>query len=351
MKPSYQTGSNSVTDAAYYWFEIMQAGAASDADSRAFEAWLEADSRHEEAYDRAVTLWAAYDQLESAEIDADLMREANAAGGSALAWLLAALTPSRRGLALGAAALALFYVGINLFGDLRPTGPDARVELHRLTTGIGETVAITLEDGTEATLGAKTELDIAFSENERWVLLRSGAAYFDIAKDRHRPFRVRSGALTASALGTAFEARNNADVVRVEVAEGEVSVDHPAAIFGIILPWSTSQALLPGDRIVALSRTEVETLPTIPTDQVGQWRSNRLIYDGAPLRELVADANRYSATPIRIEGSAAVGEQTVTAAFSPEEIDFMLSTLEQILPVQVDRSVAGQILIRAEDTP
>ena len=84
--------------------------------------------------------------------------------------------------------------------------------------------------------------------------------------------------------------------------------------------------------------------------RVGEWRSDRLVYETATLAELVADANRY--TNARVEfsaGSEFVSAYKISGAFNGHDIDGMLTTLEAIHPVEIDRSEPGVTRIRAKD--
>ncbi|MEM6677849.1 MAG: DUF4880 domain-containing protein, partial [Pseudomonadota bacterium] len=62
-----------IAQAAHECLARMSHPDATNEERRAFEIWLAADLRHEEAYDRAITLWAALDTLERGDIDADLL--------------------------------------------------------------------------------------------------------------------------------------------------------------------------------------------------------------------------------------------------------------------------------------
>jgi transmembrane sensor len=63
------------------------------------------------------------------------------------------------------------------------------------------------------------------SPAERRVILLSGHATFDVAKDPARPFVVQSGAVRAQALGTVFTVRRLGDEGGlIEVTEGQVKV-------------------------------------------------------------------------------------------------------------------------------
>src|SRR3546814_16020939 len=58
----------------------------------------------------------------------------------------------------------------------------------------------------------------------RQIALKSGEAWFQVAKDRARPFVVEIGDVRVRAVGTAFSVRREANGVDVQVTEGVVEV-------------------------------------------------------------------------------------------------------------------------------
>jgi transmembrane sensor len=64
------------------------------------------------------------------------------------------------------------------------------------------------------------------------------------------------------------------------------------------------------------------------------WRDGFLVYYDASLEEIVADANRYSETPIIIEDRD-LRHLRVTASYPVEQTRRMLSGLERTLPLRV----------------
>ncbi|MEM6679293.1 MAG: FecR domain-containing protein, partial [Pseudomonadota bacterium] len=316
-----------------------------------FEIWLAADLRHEEAYDRAITLWAALDTLERGDIDADLLEPR----AQPTLWPPQVLEPrrARSGWTIAVAAMLLIlalpalYIGVSWSRDATFA---AGVDFAAHSTEIGEVRQITLEDGTRITLGPRTTLDAGFSATERWVVLKDGAALLHIATDADRPFSVRLGGLTATALGTVFETRRGGGVSRVAVAEGRVAVRKTWLVFGWpLLGLEDRETLAVGDRVAAVEDLGLERLNPVDPAAIGAWRDRRLVYDGAPLRELIADVNRYVDQPVLLaEGDAGLAELTVTAAFQGDEIDALLSTLPRILPVAVERHPDGRVVISGQ---
>jgi len=63
------------------------------------------------------------------------------------------------------------------------------------------------------------------------------------------------------------------------------------------------------------------------------------------LEDLIADANRYSRTPIIIADDSLL-DMKLVAAFRTNQIDAMIDGLPEILPLEVDRSSKGRIVLR-----
>ena len=342
-----------ISRAAHDWRALLSSPDAKDEDRRAFEAWLAADIRHEEAYDRAVTLWAAYDHLHRDDIEEDLMRP-TAMERWSLSIERACSTLAARPLKLAAAAavIAVFATPVILTVVPESEQPAGVSEpaIATYSTKTGETVTVTLDDGTVATLGALTEIETALSGDARRILLKSGAALFEVSHDEARPFSVRAGDLTARALGTAFDVRNNGGVVRIAVADGEVEVAYPFFLLGWRTPLKTRETLEVGQQTAATADDGLGSVQSISADQVAAWRDDWLVYDGAPLNELIADANRYDSRRIVLEdGSQTLGKLTITGSFSGADIDAMLSMLALSFPVTIDRNSADRVLIRPND--
>jgi transmembrane sensor len=148
--------------------------------------------------------------------------------------------PPRRRLypALAWAASAVLLVGLGwLAWQHQPAGTITYQELQtalkeknrliEVTTGKTESKEVVLEDGSTITLGKNSRLSYPehFKEGHRSVVL-TGEAFFDIAKDRHRPFYIYTNEVVTKVLGTSFriQALENDNQVVVQVKTGRVSV-------------------------------------------------------------------------------------------------------------------------------
>ncbi|MEM0984843.1 MAG: FecR domain-containing protein [Pseudomonadota bacterium] len=339
---------------AHDWRMLMEGPDATDTDREAFDAWLAADSRHGDMYDFAVTFFHALGALDQGDLEKGVLRRTPAEHVFAIRSRITALF-ARTGFQIGAAGTALASLALAVVlvtGPAEaPPVPAEQVIVANYETGIGETRAVTLEDGTVITLGAASVLETAYSDRERQAILVTGSAFFEVATAPDRPFVVEAGDLEARVLGTAFDVNRSTENVRVAVAEGEVEVSYPYMLNEQPTRLVTRRSLTAGQQTMASRADGLAAATTVNLSTIGAWRQDKLFYNGAPLSELVADANRYSDARVVIEGDVeTIANYPVRGSFNARDIDGMLSTLADIYPVEIDRSEPGLVRIRARPT-
>lgn len=89
------------------------------------------------------------------------------------------------------------------------------------------TMVLALSDGTKVWVNAASELSYKtnFDKKERRVILK-GEAYFEVAKDAHRPFIVETNHINIQAIGTAFNVNSYHATTKVSLTEGKLKVSN-----------------------------------------------------------------------------------------------------------------------------
>ncbi|MEM8985132.1 MAG: FecR domain-containing protein [Pseudomonadota bacterium] len=346
--------SDAVRKQALEWRVLIDNDALVGGELQRFEVWLKADPVHVQAFDRAATVLSAFSRLNDSKIEAhyfrlsffDRAREALAS--LSWPWLV-----TGRGMALAGAAAAL---AISLFLSIQLIGPSSTPSLvptpivSMYQTAIGQTETITLSDGSELTLGPGTEIEVSISEAARYVGFVKGAAVFRVVADEARPFKVVSGDFEATVLGTVFDMRSNGGIVRVSVSEGRVGVARPLMINDAPSSLMHRKELSAGQEITSTPVDGLSVIRMFQDETFAVWRDNRLRYNGAPLAELIADANRYSETPIVLEDvDSDIREIRATFTYDGRDVAAMLASLPNLFPVIVDRTDPDTIVIRPEE--
>ena len=281
---------------------------------QAFAAWLEASAGHRLAFERARRLWdgiADVDGVEDILADRDNIRALNSRPPMTRRLLLGG------GLAAGLACAA----GIGLLA-LQPAPPEAIL----LTTARGEIRTFTLSDGSEITLGGASRVRGEFTARGRALQLAEGNAYFDIARDESRPLTVDTGGVLVRVLGTRFDIKKRAGQVSVSVDSGHVRVMAGAA--------ADARDLRAGDRIVSTAALRLGPVGPFDAEKELSWRTGRLSFVDAPLRDIVADMNQYSDRPVRL-APGAPADLRLTLSFSIQQIGQVLAGLDTAYPIEV----------------
>ncbi|RMB04942.1 FecR family protein [Eilatimonas milleporae] len=315
-----------------------------------FVEWLNASARNRDIYDQAITFREAFVSLADDDFDGDNHMPTIAERLTAFTDSLStAFSETRFRIAAGAVAAvaAALVIAPQILAPNRATAPLSDPVSESYQTEIGQTESFTLADGTEMTLGAASLARSVYSEDKRIVELIAGAVFVDVERDETRPFSVKSGNLTATALGTAFDVRQGSNIHRVAVAEGQVEVSFPIILNEAPSGLLSREKLDTGQAVAAAEAEGMRSVTNVNVEDIGSWRKDQLVYKGATLDEVFADANRYSAMPIIIApGSEAVGQLQLRGVFQGTDIDRLLSTVTLIHDVEIDRSNDTQIVVR-----
>lgn len=328
------------------WLMLLAERRLSEAEAARFEAWLTADSAHQEVFRRLEAAWCNVPYMSGVPGLEALMRpslyERVAGGLSSLSARLARRGGRRAGgvlagaLALAVASLCFALLAPQAGGPLPPQAPD-------YTTQIAELRDLVLEDGSRVTLGAASALDVVFTPAERRVVLSRGEAFFEVTKDTNRPFIVETPGAVVRVLGTRFDVRLGSERVRVAVSEGKVEVLQPPVPSAPLKDEDVRHVLLAGQSVVTAKAGKVEPVLPVEAATVAAWRDGQLVYVDAPLSEIIADINRYSRSEI-VLADPALGEIRYTAAFNAAEAGSMLGMIRTSLSLE-ERHEGGRIIL------
>ena len=342
-KSSAQASSDDVIAEAHQWRARLADPLVTEAEHQAFDDWMRLDPRHVEAYAESETFWRLLGDADFSGVsERPTLQERLAGFADGLRFLNRA--PPRMAVSvLGAAAAAICLTAIMLPRFSAPAPVIYETEFAQLSD-------VTLTDGSSVQLGAGSRIDVTITDHVRGVELVRGTAFFDVTKDKDWPFRVDVGAATVSVTGTSFDVQRTRQSVRVAVAEGVVIVQHREAA-------NTGHAADPGDDAasqvslmagdgVLVSSAGLGDVIEIAPDDLGGWRTGRLIYNGASLSEIAEDAGRYYHRPIRVHPD--IADLTLTGRFRSNDIDGLLAVLDDALPVRIVDLGSSGVVIRAE---
>lgn len=161
-------------------------------------------------------------------------------------------------------------------------------EMITAATPKGGTYQLILSDGTHVWLNADSKLSFPsqFVGNNRTVTL-SGEAYFEVAKNKAKPFVVNYGKSAVEVLGTHFNimAYKDEAASKVTLIEGAVKVNSGAEKV-LLKPGQQAEISERAGAVIALNND-------IDTEQVVAWKNGYFMFANEPVESIMRKISRW----------------------------------------------------------
>jgi transmembrane sensor len=353
MDNNEQKSRDAIAEQAAERFVANDDGPLGERDSAALLAWLKASPAHIEALldvsgivqdfpslrgdpEYSVEALAQRARSESDNTVQHLPARPITSGAKVPAhrWRLAAL-------AMG--IFATLCLGLILMWNSRSAGPESPLNgstALRFETKHGEQRTWRLADNTTLHLNTDSAVTIRYAKTERLVMLSSGQAYFEVAHEPDRAFRVFAGAAEVIAIGTKFDVRLEHDATIVTMVEGRIAVG-PSSMSaergvasGEVQPARFVE-LGPDQQIKLVAGEWPAEVRSVDSQRDTAWTRRQIVFDHEPLKTVAAELNRYAQKPIAITTPALQNLQ-ISGTFATDDIDAFIAFLRQLKGVQVE---------------
>ncbi len=226
------------------------------------------------------------------------------------------------------AAAASLVIGFFLFDRL----PEMGLTNEQPTLATTDLEVRTLPDGSQVwlTAGSQLVLDEQFNVSERRALL-TGTAFFNIARNKDKPFYVLSGPTVTKVLGTSFqiEASENKDI-KLSVVSGKVGFSSEASN-------KIALEVLPDNTVTYSAAQRSMEMDEAPTAHLAAIMRQRLEFKDAKLIDVVKVLKlAYEADMLLAEGDYT--EQKFTGTFEDKSLEEVLDTLALVLNIKWELS-------------
>jgi transmembrane sensor len=209
-------------------------------------------------------------------------------------------------------------------------------------TDVGEIRRVPLADGSTVTINTASDLDVKLRKRSRDIALAAGEAWFQVAKDPHRPFVVEAGDVRVRAVGTAFSVRRVDRGAQIIVTEGVVETWAAAAEGHRAFLHAGNRAFV-GDN----SRIQIEQVDAGVIERALAWRSGSIELSGQSLAEAAAEFNRYNERRIVVTDPR-LGGELFDGVFRTNDPQGFATSVGTSLHVRVDLSDPSAIRIGGE---
>lgn len=210
------------------------------------------------------------------------------------------------------------------------------------STALGEQKDVAMSDGSELALNTSSHASVEITARSRSVDVQEGEALLNIAPDP-RPLVVHVATVDFQPTATPARTHFRLDpdgTTRVDVLEGEGWVRpagapaHPGTVLGRFRPMY----LKAGNSFSVHSDVRiVEQLDPEEMTRRLAWRKGQVILAGEPLRDAVAEFNRYNRRQLVI-GDESIADLPTGGTFYATEVDTFARSLNQLFHIRVVRA-------------
>jgi len=197
------------------------------------------------------------------------------------------------------AATVVITIGLSLYFTKKQTPKLLEIVTITKHTDPGHKRTLTLSDGSIVKLNAGSSVSFAeqFGSDSREIEL-IGEAFFQVAKDANRPFKVKTGDVTTIALGTSFNinAYPDSKSIDISLATGKVKIEYADT------PKMTTDPLYlePGEKATYTSSTQEIRKEAFDPIEILGWKDGIIYFKNADETTLIVKLERWYGVEIKL---------------------------------------------------
>ena len=213
------------------------------------------------------------------------------------------------------------------------------VPMQSIYVPAGQRVNITLSDGTNVWLNARTRMlyPAVFERPVRQVTI-DGEAYFDVTKDEKKPFVVETNKCNMEVLGTKFNVDSYSEKEDFEVALMEGSVK-------VVSRRKANEALvLKPDNKVSLQMDGTLKIAPVDDYDLYRWKEGLICFKNKSFLSIMKELEEYFGTQIKVENKNVL-KHSFTGKFRQSDgLDYALRVLQKDIAFVYERDDEHQII-------
>lgn len=311
-------GMSALDSEAHRWVRLLASGEATDVDAEACRSWCARSPAHATAFAEARRFWKT---LGTAG-DGWRADEARLAERQRARRVMSRRAMLGGALAASVAGVAAIRPPLDLWPSIFELDANYR-------TGVGEQRQVALVEGASVQMNTRTSLSL--TSDPRQIELVSGEASFQVASQT-MPFSVLAAEGRTSASDARFDIRVDGASVRVTSLSDNVDVSLGAR-----------SVQLRAYQRVTYSRDGLGDVVAIDPAIADAWREGLILCDNTPLKDVVAELNRYRSGRIVLMRTD-LGELSVSGRFRTAEPDQALLQIQKVFGIRA-RSLPGGLTL------
>lgn len=322
------TSDSALSKTAAKWFIRMQEAAPDSIERSQFEVWLMQNPLHQQEYASIGEAWNGIDSIDELKklVDAKQAKQTTQR-----------MNQSKRAKkiknALAAISACIVFAFAGLIGQQQYQQWQAAPIMQLASqTSTAQLATQTLEDGSQITLNAQSQIQVTYYRHQRHVDLLKGEAIFNVQKDASRPFVVETNNAKITVLGTRFAVNKLSQLVRVSVDHGKVQVESKADGGKLILQ-NGQVAEIPNGQAVQPKNAQA-------TDYF-KFATGTIVFNQADMLEVAEVLSRYRQKKVAVKGSS---QDNISAVFQVKDTETFINTLPKIANVTISQTAESTII-------
>lgn len=235
-----------------------------------------------------------------------------------------------------AIVIVTFSIAYFLFNDAPAKSLSATaITYNQVFTTKGQKTQLVLIDGTKVWLNSDSRLKYGndYNRYERIIYL-DGEAYFEVAKNREKPFLVKTSKITVKALGTSFDVKaySSEDVFETSLMTGSVSIENDY----LKDTKENKLLLIPNQRYIFSKKTNpsVAIIDNKDLKAYKAWVDNVLVFQSESLAEIALKLERWFDVKVHVLDKSIIKNIYSGTFKNKESIRQVLGVLKQTTPMQ-----------------
>jgi ferric-dicitrate binding protein FerR (iron transport regulator) len=216
--------------------------------------------------------------------------------------------------------------------------------VNQIVVPFGHRHSIVLSDGTKVQLNSGSQLvfPAEFRGKTREVFLK-GEGFFEVSKNKEKPFIVKTEFLDLRVLGTSFNVTSYQDeqTITTVLVEGKVAVHENGKLFG-----GTKIELKPGQGCFYNVNNSNSQVKDVDVNDFVSWKDGLFRFKDQPLEDVIGRVKKYYNKNIQIEGNDLPGTLISGKLVLSEDFEQVMNYLALTLEARYEKENENTYLFR-----
>lgn len=233
-----------------------------------------------------------------------------------------------------AAVVVIVFAGLFLFQS------DFLLNSKMLTVSSGTTKQeVLLPDGSSVWLSAETTLKYPSKFKRKREVWLNGEAYFDVIKDKNKPFSVHTENITINVKGTSFYLSDHSEIAITEVVLETGIIDLT------VNSLKKTIGMKPNQKMVYDIKTGELSLDEVNASNYTTWKEDRLVLENTLLQDAFVQLEKWYNVEIECTNQKLLNTP-VSFTIDTEELDVALELIQYITNATWKKTTDNKILIQ-----